>query len=117
MGVTYYLSKEEVLSTLSSIADISPAGSLVVLDYLDIEAFDPDKAAPRILGMMYGAKMMNEPIKTGFAPAAFGIELNKIGLKLREDLSPSDIQSRYFQGRSDKYYALEQLHIACAEVL
>lgn len=115
-GVTYYLSYDEVLSTLKNITDISPVGSLVVFDYLDIDALDSDKAASRIQGMIYGAKQMNEPIKTGFNPSTFEMELNKIGLHLREDLSPSDIQSRYFQGRTDKYHALEQLHIACAEV-
>lgn len=115
-GVTYYLSHDEVLSTLSNIADISPAGSLVVFDYLEIDALDSGKAAPRIQGMIYGAKQMNEPIKTGFDPSTLDMELNKIGLHLREDLSPSEIQSRYFRERTDKYYALEQLHIACAEV-
>lgn len=116
LGVSYYLSYDEALSILSNIADISPAGSLVVFDYLDSDALSSDKAAPRIQGMIFGAKQMNEPIKTGFDPSTLDKELNKIGLHLREDLSPSDIQSRYFQGRTDKYYALEQLHIACAEV-
>lgn len=45
MGVTYYLSYDEVLSTLSNIADIAPVGSLIVFDYLDIEALDPERVS------------------------------------------------------------------------
>lgn len=116
-GVTYYLTHDEVLSTLGNIANISPAGSLIVFDYLHIDALSSDKAAPRIQGMIYGAKQMNEPIKSGFEPSTFEKELNKIGLRFREDLSPSEIQKRFFYGRTDKYYALEQLHIACVEVV
>lgn len=117
MGVTYYLSYDEILSTLRNIADISPVGNMVVFDYLDSDAFDPNKAAMRVQAMMYGAKQMGEQMTVGINPSTFEKDLHKIGLRLREDLSPSDIQSRYFDERTDKYYALEHLHIACVEVI
>lgn len=116
LGVTYYLSYDAVLSTLRSIADISPVGSIVVFDYLDTDAFDLDKAAPRVKGMLLSAKQIGEQMNVGFNPSSIKEDLKKVGLHLREDLSPSDIQSRYFQGRMDKYYALEHLHFACAVV-
>lgn len=116
LGVTYYLTYDEAVSTLHNIAEASPVGSSIVFDYLDTDAFDSSKAALRVQAMMYGAKQMGEEMKLGLTPSLFAEELNKIGLRLREDLSPSEIQSRYFQGRTDKYCALEHLHIACVEV-
>lgn len=116
LGVTYYLTYDEVLSALRNIVDISPVGSIVVFDYLDSDAFDSGKAAARVQAMMYGAKQMGEEMKLGLNPSLLAEELTTIGLRLREDLGPSDIQSHYFHGRTDKYYALEHLHIACFEV-
>lgn len=51
LGVTYYLSYDSVIFILKSIADISPPGSIVIFDYLDVDAFDSEKAAPRVKGM------------------------------------------------------------------
>ena len=48
LGVTYYLTRDIVFSTLRAIADIAPAGNMVVFDYLDSDAFVPQKVAPRI---------------------------------------------------------------------
>ena len=116
LGVTYYLSYDVVLSTLSTIADISSAGSIVVFDYLDTDAFDSEKAAPRVKGMLFAAQQMGEKMNIGFNPSSLMDELNKVSLNLQENLGPSDIQARYFQGRPDKYYALEHLHLASVKV-
>lgn len=71
LGVTYYLSYDVVLSTLRSIADISPVGSIVVFDYLDTDAFDLDKAAPRVKGMLLSAKQIGEQMNAGFNPSLY----------------------------------------------
>lgn len=39
-----------------------------------------------------------------------------MGLRLKEDLDPSDIQERYFQGRSDGYHANKHTHFIRALV-
>lgn len=49
-------------------------------------------------------------------PATLATDLAKLGLCLQEELSPSDIQARYFEGRKDKYYACEHAHFAFAVV-
>lgn len=38
------------------------------------------------------------------------------GLIPREDLSPADIQTRYFEGRTDGFYAFEHVHLVSAMV-
>ncbi len=116
LGVTYYLTRDEVFDTLKAVVNIVPAGSMFVFDYLDNDAFVPGKVAPRVLGMQQAAKYAGEPIKAGFDPSTLATDLAGLGLHLQENLSPSDIQERYFQGRADSQYAYEHAHYACAVV-
>ncbi len=112
LGVTMYLTKEEVLAVLQDIAKISPMGSMVIFDYLDTDAFVLEKAAPRVQGMLMMAKYAGEPMQTGFDANSLVDELSGSGLSVQENLHPADIQARYFQGRSDGYYACEHVHFA-----
>lgn len=59
-----------------------------------------------------GESLMN----TGFDPLTLAEDLTHLGLRLYEDLSPLDIERRYFRGRTDYYRAAEHAHIACAVV-
>lgn len=40
-----------------------------------------------------------------------------LGLRLEENLDPAAIEARYFQGRSDRYHAIEHIHFAKAAVV
>jgi methyltransferase (TIGR00027 family) len=116
LGVTYYLPYETVFATLRLIAEIAPSGSTVVFDYLDTDAFTPQKAAPRTSGMIAAAHQIGEPMKAGFEPSKLSKEFTNFGLRLQESLSPTDIEERYFGKRTDNYHALEHAHFACAMV-
>ena len=116
LSVTYYLTRDEVFAILRAIADVSPTGSMVILDYLETDAFVLAKAAPRVLGIITGAQLVDEPMKAGFDPSTLAADLAGLGLCLQENLSPPDIEERYFRGRTDNYHALEQVHYACAVV-
>lgn len=116
LGVTYYLSGDAVHSTLRAVADVASAGSKVVFDYLDTDAFIPRKVSPRVMAMLMVAGQMGEVMQSGFDPLTLDAELVPLGLRLIEDLSPLDIHGRYFLGRTDHYRACEHAHIACAVV-
>lgn len=116
LGVTYYLTREVVMTTLHTIANIAPKGSRVVFDYLDNDAFIPNKAVPRTFGMLQFTKQIGEPMQTGFDPLSLAAELAPCGVRLIEDLSPIDAYMRYFMGRTDHYRACEHAHIACVVV-
>lgn len=60
--------------------------------------------------------MTGEPMKTGVDPLALGSELAHAGFHLRENLSPVEIEARYFKGRGAAYHAFEHVHFALAEV-
>jgi methyltransferase (TIGR00027 family) len=116
LGVTYYLTRDTVHETLKTIASLAPSGSRIVFDYMDSDAFIPEKAARLIHLMQSITSQMGEPLKTGFAPAQLSAVLRGLGFNLLENLSPAKIEARYFQGRSDAYHAFEQVHFAQAAV-
>jgi methyltransferase (TIGR00027 family) len=116
LGVTYYLPRDAVLSTWSAIATVAPPGSAIIFDYLDSDAFRPGGAAPRVEIMMEIVQRVGEPMITGFAPGTLAADLAKEGLRLQENLSPPDIQERFFKARTDGYHACEQTYFAWAVV-
>jgi methyltransferase (TIGR00027 family) len=116
LGVTYYLTREAAFATLRAIAEVAPPGSTVIFDYLDTEAFVPERAARRVQIMMKLVERVGEPMLTGFDPATLAADLASLGLRLQEDLSPADIQERFFAGRPDAYHACEQARLARAAV-
>lgn len=116
LGVIHYIPHDAVFQTLRTIAEISRAGSVVVFDYWDQEAFLLEKAAARVNIMQTMLHKAGEPMVTGLDPSTLSSELKSVGLRLLEHLSPSDIQDRYFQNRTDNYYAYEHAYFAKAVV-
>ncbi len=116
LGVTYYLTHEAVCATWRAIAKVAPADSAVIFDYLDTDAFVPGRVAKRVQIMMDNVRQVGEPMITGFDPATLAADLAPLGLSLHEDLGPSDIEARFFAGRTDDYHASEHVHFAWAVV-
>ena len=105
-----------VFATLQFIADVAPAGSTVIFDYLNDDAFAHEKAAQRVQLLLRLANQEGEAMQAGFDPSTLDANLARLGLSLKEDLSPTDIQARYFENRKDRYYACEHAHLAYAVV-
>lgn len=116
LGVTYYLARNVIDATLREISAQARAGSAIIFDYLDADAFIPERTAPRVARMQAATIQSGEPMQTGFDPATLGAELDALGWRLQENLSPDDIQEKYFRGRTDGYYAFEHIHFARAVV-
>ncbi|MEQ8174612.1 MAG: SAM-dependent methyltransferase [Syntrophomonadaceae bacterium] len=114
LGVTYYLPRESVLNTLRTVASLAPQGSTIIFDYLDADAYDRTKVASRGQWLLYS--LVGSKAKSGFDPATLSRDLAPLGLSLKENLSPSDVEKRYFQGHPGKYHAQEHAHFACAVV-
>lgn len=116
LGVTYFLTRDEVFTTLRSITEIAPADSTIVFDYFDNNTFIPEKSSPQMQKSLEYLRKIGEPMITGFDPSTLGEELASLGFSLQENLSPEDIEKRYFKGRADGYHAYEYGHFACAVV-
>ena len=116
LGVINFLSRDEAFATLRSITEIAPAGSMIVFDYLDTDAFVPEKMSLHIRELKEFLQKIDEPIKAGFNPSTLGEELANLGFRLHENLSPQDIKECYLQGHMDRYHVQENGHFACAVV-
>lgn len=116
LGVTMYLTREDVFATLRSITDIAPEGSAVIFDYLDSDAFTPGKLSPGMQKKQEIFRKLGEKMITGFNPSTLDKDIAGLGLSLHENLSPEDIEKLYFQGREDGHHAPEHGHIAYAIV-
>jgi methyltransferase (TIGR00027 family) len=116
LGVTYYLSRDNVFATLDAAARISPRGSTIVFDYFDPNVYSTGKAAERVKAIKDTLESLGEPLKAGLDPSTLGSDLARIGLRLQENLAPLDIQQRYFEGRTDCYHASGHTHFGLAVV-
>jgi methyltransferase (TIGR00027 family) len=116
LGVTYFLTQDEVFTTFRSIREIAPADSTVVFDYLDTDAFIPEKSSLEMQKTLEYLRKIGEPMITGFNPSTLGAELTCLGFSLKENLSPVDIEEHYFKGRTGEYQTQEHGHFACVVV-
>lgn len=116
MGVTYYLDPESVFATLRAIAAVAPRCSSIVFDYLDTGFFAPENPHKSVRAVLDNVRRIGEPMSTGFDPPELDRILSRLGFRLHEDLSASDIEARYFRARTDGYHAGNHIHFAWAAV-
>jgi methyltransferase (TIGR00027 family) len=116
LGVTYFLTRDEVFTTLRSITEIAPAGSIIVFDYLDIDTFIPEKSSPQMQHKLELLRTIGEPMITGFNPLTLAEDLASLGFQLHENLSQDDIEERYFKKHMNGYHSQEHVHFAYAVV-
>ena len=99
LGVTYYLDKESIIKTLSDIASITPKGSSILFDFPNDQLFTtPVKRVQSMVGM---AQASGEPMKSCFTYHELESLLESCGFLIYEHLPTEEIQSRYFQNRTD----------------
>jgi methyltransferase (TIGR00027 family) len=115
LGVTYYLSRKVVTETFRHLAAVSPAGSRLVFDCMDAEAFQPERASVAVRRLQEIARRTGEPMESGFGIDELAAVLAEAGFRIREHLAPRDIEARLFQGRDDGYHAFDHIHLIQAE--
>jgi methyltransferase (TIGR00027 family) len=116
LGVTYYLSKAQILKTLKDIVSIAPRGSSIIFDYADQDLFDPERTSPRVQKMVAMAAATGEPMLSGFSYRELEKLLEEVGLLIYEHLAPAEIEKEFFAARSDDYHAFENTHFVLAVV-
>jgi methyltransferase (TIGR00027 family) len=110
LGVTYYLTKEELSSLIECLFELVPVGSSIVFDYPDENIFTEKGMSNRVENMVKMAAVGGEPMKSCFSYAEMEALLEKAGLLIYEHLSPEDIHKLYFEGRNDYLEAFETVH-------
>ncbi|HDR6312303.1 TPA: class I SAM-dependent methyltransferase [Bacillus cereus] len=110
LGVTYYLTKEELSSLLECLFAMVPEGSSIVFDYPDENLFTEKGLSNRVENMVKMAAVGGEPMKSCFSYTEMEALLENAGLFIYEHLSPEDIHTLYFEGRNDYLKAFETVH-------
>ncbi|GAB6477427.1 MULTISPECIES: class I SAM-dependent methyltransferase [Bacillus] len=110
LGVSYYLTKEELSSLIECLFEMVPEGSSIVFDYPDENLFTEKGLSNRVENMVKMAVIGGEPMKSCFSYAEMEALLEKAGLLIYEHLSPKDINTFYFEGRNDYLKAFETVH-------
>jgi methyltransferase (TIGR00027 family) len=112
LGVSYYLTKERLQTLLTTIAALTPQGSSIVFDYADENLFI--SKVKRVQNMVAMAEASGEPMKSRFSYAELEKLLEEAGWLIYEHLSPAEIETRYFAGRSDYLHAFEHINYVLA---
>ncbi|CAH2463268.1 Exhibits S-adenosyl-L-methionine-dependent methyltransferase activity [Bacillus mycoides KBAB4] len=110
LGVTYYLTKEELSSLIECLFEMVPEGSSIVFDYPDENLFTEKGLSNRVEKMVKMAAVGGEPMKSCFSYTEMEALLEKAGLLIYEHLAPKDIHTLYFEGRNDYLKAFETVH-------
>ncbi len=114
LGVTYYLSKEENIAMLKTIASMVSKGSSIIFDYADGSLFY--SGIKRVQNMIAMAQASGEPMKSCYSYDELERTLDDAGLLIYEHLSSSDIQERFFKGRNDYLHAFEHISYTLAVI-
>lgn len=112
LGVSYYLSVEQIEAMLDDVADLSAEGSSLVFDYADENLFSSD--VKRVKNMIAMAAAGAEPMKSCFGCAELEKLLEKHGFLIYELMTPQDIQARFFGGQSNYLSAFEHINYVTA---
>ncbi|HHT7237870.1 TPA: class I SAM-dependent methyltransferase [Bacillus cereus] len=110
LGVTYYLTTEELSSLIECLFEMVPEGSSIVFDYPDENLFTEKGLSNRVENMVKMAAVGGEPMKSCFSYEEMEALLEKSCLLIYEHLSPEDINKLYFEGRNDYLEAFEAVH-------
>lgn len=90
LGVTYYLSVEEIDTMLTALSGLCADGSSIVFDYPDEDFFDAGEK--RVQNTIMMAKAGGEPMQSAFSYKELEKLLEKQGFLIYELLTPDDIQ-------------------------
>lgn len=112
LGVSYYLSINQIENLLDSLADISAEGSSLIFDYADEKLFLSDQK--RVQNMISLAAAGGEPMISCFGYAALEKLLERHRFLIYELLSDDDIQQNYFTGRGTDLSAFEHISLVNA---
>ncbi|MCF6248737.1 MAG: class I SAM-dependent methyltransferase [Desulfobacula sp.] len=116
LGVTMYLNKETVMSTMKYITSSTPSGSLIIFDYTVPPS--SQNFIRRFVFRLLARKMaaIGEPWQTFFVPQQLAIELKNIGFTQVEDIDPGNINYRFFNDRTDNLKVGNFGHLMKAKV-
>ena len=99
-GVSMYLTKEAIVTTLRQVASFAPASTLAMSFMLPIELVDPE-LRPALERAVEGARANGTPFLSFFTPSEMLALARNAGFQAVQHVSAATLAQRYFAGRSD----------------
>lgn len=115
LGVSYYLTSEQIERMMKALSDLSAIGSSILFDYATKDLFN--SPIKRVQNMVAMAAASGEPMKSCFNYNNLERMLEKYGFSIYEHLSTEEIQKRFFSNRTDYLSAFEHIEYALAVLL
>ena len=112
LGVTYYLTEEAIGRTLDALAALCVPGSLLAFDYPDEGFFAASERRVQCTVQMAAAG--GEPMRSSFSRAALEKLLAAHGFRIRELLTPADIQQNILDAAGAELTAFEHVNYCLA---
>lgn len=100
-GVTLYLTKDAIISTLKQIATLAPGSTLAMAFYLPIELLDEEDQPMQEMAEK-GARESGTPFVSFFNPSEVLFLAQEAGFDRSEIISTSHIRDLYFSDRTDE---------------
>lgn len=114
LGVSYYLSREDIEAFLKNLASFAAYGSTLLFDYAESGLFLSD--IKRVQNMIAMAKAGGEEMKSSFDFISMELMLAEYGFPVYEHLTSEDIQRKYFDCRKDFLSAFEHINYVLAVI-
>jgi methyltransferase (TIGR00027 family) len=114
LGVTMYLTRPAILSTIDLLGSTVPGGG-VVLDYFDQDAPRPlERVARGVLASRVA--LSGEAFRSYFPLGELAGELRDRGFRDIREVGPDEVNERYFAGRADRLQVVSRVgRLLCAE--
>ena len=101
LGTVPYLSADAIFNVLRDLASFAARGSEIVFDYLiPTYLWDP-KERQALKSILRIIERRGEPMKSFFDPDVFSDEVSHLGYHIFENISPAELNQKYFSDRSD----------------
>jgi methyltransferase (TIGR00027 family) len=115
LGVTIYLTRDAILTTLKAVASLAK-GTEIVFDYGEPRDALPAEFQARMQERMAALASIGEPWISFFKPAEMAALLRESGFAATEDLDGYDINVRWFSNRADGLATTRLAHYVRAVV-
>ena len=101
LGTIPYLSKDAVFTVLRDLASFAARGSEIVFDYSIPTYLWPPEERQSLGRIMRIIERRGEPVISFFEPDAFPNQVSPLGYHIFENMSPTELNKKYFLDRAD----------------
>lgn len=115
IGVTMFLTRDAIDTTLADLATVCSPGSLLVLDYIDPDVISGYTNSPSAKRVAKTVASSGEPYRTGFTAEDINAVLISHGFTPHDHAASTALQQRYTRARSDHSAGNDWLTVLTAE--